>query len=100
VGKGKDREQAVWLAVPQIDEGARGLGLARKLYEELFDLVRSAGHVVIACEVNSQPPNPGSDAFHAAMGFVEAGTASPAPGKTVRLAVQSDAITPLSAEPN
>lgn len=67
-----------------VDESARGLGLARKLYEQLFDLARAAGHDLIACEVNSQPPNPGSDAFHAAMGFVEAGSASPAPGKTVR----------------
>ncbi|WP_285713062.1 GNAT family N-acetyltransferase [Erythrobacter oryzae] len=67
-----------------VDEAARGLGLARKLYEQLFDLAHAAGHDLIACEVNSQPPNPGSDAFHAAMGFAEAGSASPAPGKTVR----------------
>jgi len=67
-----------------VDASARGAGLARKLYEQLFDLARAAGHDLIACEVNSQPPNPGSDAFHAAMGFVEAGSASPAPGKTVR----------------
>lgn len=67
-----------------VDAEARGLGLARKLYEQLFDLARAVGHDLVACEVNSQPPNPGSDAFHAAMGFVEAGSASPAPGKTVR----------------
>ena len=67
-----------------VDEAARGLGMARKLYVQLFGLARAVGHDMIACEVNSQPPNPGSDAFHAAMGFVEAGSASPAPGKTVR----------------
>lgn len=67
-----------------VDEAARGLGMARKLYGQLFDLARAAGHDMAACEVNSQPPNPGSDAFHAAIGFVEAGSASPAPGKTVR----------------
>lgn len=67
-----------------VDEAARGAGLAGKLYGQLFDLARAAGHDLIACEVNSQPPNPGSDAFHAAMGFIEAGVASLAPGKTVR----------------
>ena len=67
-----------------VDETARGRGLARKLYAQLFDLARAGGHDLVACEVNSQPPNPGSDAFHAAMGFSEAGSASLAPGKTVR----------------
>lgn len=67
-----------------VDEQARGLGLARQLYAQLFDLARQAGHSLVACEVNSMPPNPGSDAFHAAMGFVEAGNAALGPGKTVR----------------
>ena len=30
------------------------------------------------------PPNPGSDAFHAALGFVEAGQAEHPDGKVVR----------------
>jgi predicted GNAT superfamily acetyltransferase len=34
------------------------------------------GHTHIACEVNVDPPNPTSDAFHAALGFVEIGCAS------------------------
>jgi len=29
----------------------------------------------VVCEVNSRPPNPESDAFHAALGFVEVGNA-------------------------
>ncbi len=36
------------------------------------------------CEVNHAPPNPGSDAFHARMGFGEIGRAVLSGGKTVR----------------
>ena len=67
-----------------VGEQARGLGLARQLYEQLFDLALEAGHSLVTCEVNSTPPNPGSDAFHAAMGFVEAGSVALTPGKSVR----------------
>jgi hypothetical protein len=55
---------------------ARGRGFARAFYELLFDKARDAGHTIVTCEVNSDPPNPGSDAFHAAMGFREVGTAA------------------------
>lgn len=81
----RDRlERFVYVDRIVVDEKARGLGLARQLYVQLFDLAREAGHRVVACEVNSVPPNPGSDAFHAAMGFVEAGHATLTPGKSVR----------------
>jgi predicted GNAT superfamily acetyltransferase len=64
---------------------ARGRGLARRLYDALFERARDAGHDVIVCEVNIDPPNPGSDAFHAALGFVEVGRAAIYDGaKTVR----------------
>ena len=57
---------------------ARGRGCARRLY-------RRTGHERVVCEVNSRPPNPASDAFHAALGFVEVGTASVYDGsRTVR----------------
>jgi predicted GNAT superfamily acetyltransferase len=55
---------------------ARGRGLARLLYEQLFVMARAAGHETIVCEVNLEPPNPGSDAFHAALGFAEVGRAA------------------------
>ena len=54
---------------------ARGRGHARRLYEDLFGHAARAGHDRVACEVNSQPPNPASDAFHAALGFAEIGDA-------------------------
>jgi uncharacterized protein len=55
---------------------ARGQGLARAFYEALVDRARSSDHTLVTAEVNSDPPNPGSDAFHAAMGFEEVGSAA------------------------
>jgi predicted GNAT superfamily acetyltransferase len=64
---------------------ARGRGHARRLYEDLFVQARRAGHTVVTCEVNADPPNPASDAFHAALGFGEVGAAAIHGGvKTVR----------------
>jgi predicted GNAT superfamily acetyltransferase len=54
---------------------ARGHGHARRLYDDLFEQAIAAGHDRVVCEVNSNPPNPASDAFHAALGFVEVGAA-------------------------
>ena len=62
----------------------RGQGIARQLYGQLFDAARFAGHDAVVCEINSDPPNPGSDAFHAALGFAQVGTARLANGKSVR----------------
>jgi len=64
---------------------ARGQGIARILYEDLFVAAREAGHDRMVCEVNIEPPNPASEAFHLAMGFEEVGHATIHGGtKTVR----------------
>ena len=55
---------------------ARGRGLARTLYRDLFEQAARAGHQCVVCEVNTRPPNPESGAFHAALGFTEVGHAS------------------------
>jgi predicted GNAT superfamily acetyltransferase len=69
---------------------ARGRGYARALYETLFDGALRAGHERVCCEVNLVPANPGSDAFHAALGFAEVGRATdPASGKSVRYLTRS-----------
>ncbi|MDW6022095.1 GNAT family N-acetyltransferase [Mesorhizobium sp. BAC0120] len=68
---------------------ARGRGLARRLYEHLFEKARAAGHSLVTCEVNAEPPNPASDAFHAALGFDPVGSAAIDGGKkTVRYFVR------------
>ena len=67
---------------------ARGQGLARKMYSELKLASQKAGHSVLCCEVNADPPNLASDRFHAAFGFVEVGSAWLAErAKTVRYLV-------------
>ena len=64
---------------------ARGRGLAQRLYFDLFEQAARAGHERVVCEINLSPPNPGSDAFHAALGFAEVGSAAIHGGaKTVR----------------
>lgn len=66
-------------------DSARGKGHARRLYGDLIERARAAGHDILVCEVNSEPPNPASDAFHAALGFKEIGSAEIHGGaKTVR----------------
>jgi uncharacterized protein len=62
----------------------RGQGLAKRLYSDLFHAATTAGHRNVVCEVNIDPPNPASDAFHASLGFAEIGRARLANGKTVR----------------
>ncbi len=62
---------------------ARGRGLARKLYEAVFARARVEGIPLVTCEVNLDPPNPASDAFHATLGFHEVGSAGLG-AKTVR----------------
>lgn len=68
-----------------VASSARGRGCARRLYQDLFEHAVRVGHERVVCEVNSSPPNPESDAFHAALGFVEVGSANIHNGsKTVR----------------
>ena len=71
-----------------IADHARGQGLARALYEDMFAVMARMGHGIAACEVNIDPPNPASDAFHEALGFAEAGRATLANGKTVRYMIK------------
>jgi predicted GNAT superfamily acetyltransferase len=56
-----------------LGEGARGKGLGKRLYGELFDEARRRGYQRITCEVNLKPENPVSLAFHNTMGFVGVG---------------------------
>jgi uncharacterized protein len=54
---------------------ARGRGLGRRLYDDLFAEAAARGHRSIACEVDIDPPNPVSHAFHGSLGFTPVGEA-------------------------
>ena len=65
-------------------------GLARLLYQDLFRIAEAQGTSRVLCEVNSDPPNPASDAFHASLGFEALGEAwLPDRRKTVRYLARS-----------
>lgn len=74
---------------------ARGRGLGRHIYEALFAKARASGRLRIVCEVNADPPNPDSDAFHTAMGFAVVGSARLNGGKIVRYYART--LSPESA---
>ncbi|HEY9498802.1 MAG TPA: GNAT family N-acetyltransferase [Terrimesophilobacter sp.] len=68
-----------------VDETARGMRVGQTLYNRVFRLAIAEGRAEITCEVNVEPPNPGSLAFHARLGFSEVGRQPTDHGKTVAL---------------
>jgi hypothetical protein len=71
-----------------VASAARGRGLARALYAAFAVHAAARGLGPLCCEVNSDPPNPASDAFHTRLGFAEVGRAVLGPGKAVRYLVR------------
>jgi uncharacterized protein len=69
-----------------VDVAARGTGLGRLLYDAVFERARSTGRAEVTCEVNLEPPNPESLAFHARLGFTKVAEQS-TKGGTVRVAL-------------
>ena len=73
-----------------VDSQQRGLGLGKTFYERALVAARDAG-VMLCCEVNERPPNPGSMRFHERFGFEEVGRQETEGGakSVVLLTVQS-----------
>ena len=63
----------------------RRAGVGRALYADLGSEARRRGIPRIVCEVNLDPPNPRSLAFHAAQGFREVGQMRVSDGRFVSL---------------
>jgi uncharacterized protein len=59
-----------------VDPTARRSGVGRTLYDAVFEHAQVDGCPLVGCEVNLEPPNPGSQAFHRSLGFVEVGRQS------------------------
>ena len=64
----------VYLDRIAIDSNHQNRGLGALLYQSVEQhMLRSAEHSLLCCEVNLEPPNPGSLRFHKRIGFTEVG---------------------------
>ena len=68
----------VYLDRIAIDSKHQNRGLGALLYQTVEQrMLDSAEHSLLCCEVNLEPPNPGSLRFHKRIGFTEVGQHSP-----------------------
>ena len=72
----------------------RGRGLGPQLYEAVFDEARRVEADEVLCEVNLEPPNPGSLAFHTRLGFVEVGRQSTKGGANLVALLAAPVVAP------
>jgi predicted GNAT superfamily acetyltransferase len=71
-------ESFVYLDRIAIDPTYQNLGLGALLYQSVEQqMIASTQHSLLCCEVNLEPPNPGSLRFHHRIGFTEVGQHSP-----------------------
>lgn len=77
-----------------VADSARGLGLASRLYRDLFGEAQARGHQRVVCEFDIDPPNPASERFHRGFSFSEVGSQRLPGGKTVSL--QSAPVPPAT----
>jgi len=63
----------------------RGTGVGRILYAALEHAALMRGARSLCCEVNTDPPNPGSLAFHHRLGFSVVGAIATQDGRKVHL---------------
>ena len=86
----------VYLDRIAINSSHQNRGLGALLYQAVEQhMLRSAEHSLLCCEVNLEPPNPGSLRFHNRIGFTEVGQHSPQQGYVVSLLLK-DTTTQLS----
>ncbi|GAA2232397.1 GNAT family N-acetyltransferase [Herbiconiux moechotypicola] len=66
-----------------VADGHRGDGLGAVLYDAVVADAAREGVAEVFCEVNLEPPNPGSLRFHGRLGFAEVGRQSTKGGSVV-----------------
>lgn len=64
---------------------SKSLGVGRMMYDTLEALGRRDRAQALCCEVNNDPPNPGSMAFHQALGFRRVRSLATSDGRKVEL---------------
>ncbi len=69
-------------------DSARRRGVARELYEAAGELCDALRLERVTCEINEDPPNPDSMAFHAKLGFRFLKSRVSGSGKTVAMMVR------------
>ena len=80
----------VYLDRIAIDSNHQNRGLGALLYQAVEQhMLKSAEHSLLCCEVNLEPPNPGSLRFHNRLGFTEVGQQSPQHGYIVSLLMKT-----------
>lgn len=70
---------------------AHGCGLGRLLYDAVVERAQALGLGEVTCEVNLEPPNPSSLAFHDRLGFTRVGEQETT-GGSVRVALLARAV--------
>jgi predicted GNAT superfamily acetyltransferase len=68
-----------------VDAAARGANVGRMLYDAAAKIARDLGEERLTAEVNEQPPNPESMAFHERMGFNHLVSRASRAGKVVAM---------------
>lgn len=68
-----------------VTEVSRGTGAGRALYEAAIRMARELGEERVTAEVNEDPPNPESMAFHARLGFRHLLSRASGSGKVVAM---------------
>lgn len=79
-------EQFLYLDRVVVSENNRRTGIAGAIYDAAEADARALGR--LACEVNAEPPNEASLAFHSGRGFVEAGRLRHDSGKVTAMFVK------------
>jgi predicted GNAT superfamily acetyltransferase len=77
------------LVVPE----AQGLGIGRAMHAAALQRAQDLELSQVTCEVNVEPPNPGSLLFHTRLGFSVVGELS-TKGGTVRVALMAREVSP------
>jgi predicted GNAT superfamily acetyltransferase len=86
-------EQFVYLDRIAFTSQTQGIGLGKLLYQHIEQLMRESRlEYPLCCEVNLEPPNPGSLRFHQSIGFVEVGQRRSGNLYRVALLVKTDKL--------